>query len=111
MIDSSTSMPFQVAETVELPSNDDLDLQQARKRKRSESALQTPLETYLREINETRLLTAQEEKDLAKARVRVEDLGEDEEIKVKEDVFSVSEGGSHFAVSLETVLAGHEDKV
>ena len=42
------------------------DLKRARKA-RSESALQTPLETYLREINETRLLTAQEEKELARA--------------------------------------------
>ena len=31
------------------------------------SNLQTPLETYLREINETKLLTAQDEKDLARA--------------------------------------------
>jgi RNA polymerase primary sigma factor len=36
----------------------------ARKRK-SGSAVQTPLETYLREINETALLSAQEERDLA----------------------------------------------
>jgi RNA polymerase primary sigma factor len=34
--------------------------------KRSGSGLQSPLETYLREINETALLTAQEEKDLAR---------------------------------------------
>ncbi|MCH7989662.1 MAG: RNA polymerase sigma factor RpoD/SigA [Planctomycetes bacterium] len=33
--------------------------------RRSSSAVQTPLETYLREINETRLLTADEEKELA----------------------------------------------
>lgn len=42
------------------------DLKTARKKKR-ESSLQTPLETYLREINETALLTAQQEKDLARA--------------------------------------------
>lgn len=42
------------------------DLKKARKKKR-ESSLQTPLETYLREINETALLTAQQEKDLARA--------------------------------------------
>lgn len=42
------------------------DLKTARKKKR-ESSLQTPLETYLREINETALLSAQEEKDLARA--------------------------------------------
>ena len=34
-------------------------------RRRTSSAVQSPLETYLREINETSLLTAQEEKDLA----------------------------------------------
>ncbi len=33
--------------------------------RRSPSAVQTPLETYLREINETRLLTADEEKELS----------------------------------------------
>ncbi len=32
----------------------------------SSSSVQTPLETYLREINETSLLTAQDEKDLAR---------------------------------------------
>ena len=36
-------------------------------RKSSTSNLQTPLETYLREINETALLTADEEKELARA--------------------------------------------
>jgi RNA polymerase primary sigma factor len=41
------------------------DLKKARKKKR-ESSLQTPLETYLREINETALLSAKEEKDLAR---------------------------------------------
>ena len=42
------------------------DLKKA-KSKRKSSGLQSPLETYLREINETALLTAQEEKDLARA--------------------------------------------
>jgi len=37
---------------------------------RTDSAVQTPLETYLREINETPLLTAQQEKELA---YRIED--------------------------------------
>lgn len=36
-----------------------------RLRRTRSDAVQSPLETYLREINETRLLTAQEEKDLA----------------------------------------------
>jgi RNA polymerase primary sigma factor len=35
------------------------------KRRKTGSAVQTPLETYLREINETALLTAKEEKELA----------------------------------------------
>jgi RNA polymerase primary sigma factor len=35
------------------------------KKRTTSSAVQTPLETYLREINETALLNAQEEKDLA----------------------------------------------
>ena len=35
-------------------------------RRRPSSAVQTPLETYLREINETALLNAQEEKDLSR---------------------------------------------
>ena len=37
----------------------------AKKKRTSDAAVQTPLETYLREINETALLSAQEEKDLA----------------------------------------------
>jgi RNA polymerase primary sigma factor len=37
----------------------------ARRGRRTISSLQTPLETYLREINETALLSAQEEQDLA----------------------------------------------
>jgi len=36
-------------------------------RRRSSSAVQTPLETYLREINETALLTAADEQELARA--------------------------------------------
>ena len=42
------------------------DLKKGRSRKRG-SGLQSPLETYLREINETALLTADEEKQLARA--------------------------------------------
>jgi RNA polymerase primary sigma factor len=41
------------------------DLKRARKKKGR--SLQSPLETYLREINETNLLTADEEKELARA--------------------------------------------
>lgn len=42
-------------ETIKVPSSG----------RRSKSALQTPLETYLREINETALLSAQDEQELA----------------------------------------------
>ena len=42
------------------------DLKKTRSRRRG-SGLQSPLETYLREINETALLTADEEKSLARA--------------------------------------------
>ncbi len=38
----------------------------ASRRRRSESTLQSPLETYLREINETALLSAEEERTLAR---------------------------------------------
>jgi len=43
------------------------EIKKARKKRSSSSNLQSPLETYLREINETALLNAQEEKDLARA--------------------------------------------
>ncbi len=45
-----------------------LDLLKATRRSRTKdsSAVQTPLEIYLREINETKLLTADDEKDLAR---------------------------------------------
>jgi RNA polymerase primary sigma factor len=46
--------------------NELTDLKRARTRKTSRS-LQSPLETYLREINETNLLNADEEKELARA--------------------------------------------
>ncbi len=42
------------------------DLKRAKSTKKG-SGLQSPLETYLREINETNLLTADEEKMLARA--------------------------------------------
>ena len=45
--------------------NELTDLKRARKKKGR--SLQSPLETYLREINETNLLTADEEKELARA--------------------------------------------
>lgn len=44
---------------------DNLELETAARRVKSNSSLQTPLETYLREINETALLKADEELQLA----------------------------------------------
>ena len=52
------------------PTDDETDFRMARKAAQSSkrgSGLQTPLETYLREINDTNLLNAQEERDLAHA--------------------------------------------
>ncbi len=43
------------------------ELRRAKKVGRSRDSLQTPLETYLREINETKLLTADDERNLANA--------------------------------------------
>ena len=48
------------------PESELTDLKRAKARKKG-SSLQSPLETYLREINETSLLSADEEKDLARA--------------------------------------------
>ena len=44
---------------------DNVELESAARRAKSNSSLQTPLETYLREINETALLKADEELELA----------------------------------------------
>jgi RNA polymerase primary sigma factor len=54
-------------DTSEIKKQELADLRAALSRNRRASSLQTPLETYLREINETRLLTAREEKELAAA--------------------------------------------
>lgn len=56
MSENSDAHDDDTTQVVETSSSDHLD---------SSSSLQTPLETYLREINETKLLTAQDEKDLA----------------------------------------------
>ena len=39
----------------------------------------------------------------------VKDLGPDEDIRQKEEIFSFGE--NYFSVNLESILAGHEDKV
>jgi RNA polymerase primary sigma factor len=48
------------------------ELQRGRRRGKSDTSPQTPLETYLREINETSLLSAEDEQELA-ARIAVGD--------------------------------------
>jgi len=49
------------------PSHPDLpNIMQKTARKRPSGTVQNPLETYLKEINETALLTADQEKDLAR---------------------------------------------
>jgi RNA polymerase primary sigma factor len=52
---------------VDLPLNTATDppMPSTTRKRKSSSAVQTPLETYLREINETALLTARDEKELA----------------------------------------------
>ena len=52
---------------IEFADQEKADLKKAARKIKSSSSLQTPLETYLREINETALLTADEEKMLARA--------------------------------------------
>ncbi len=49
----------------EFSEDDHEQISTPRRGRRSASSLQTPLETYLREINETSLLSAQEEQELA----------------------------------------------
>lgn len=65
MINSTASSDFEHVPD-DFVNQDEIDLKKARRKTRRESALQTPLETYLREINETALLTAKEEKELAR---------------------------------------------
>ena len=48
------------------PQHEDPPVMQKTSRRRSSSAVQSPLETYLREINETALLSAREEKELSR---------------------------------------------
>jgi RNA polymerase primary sigma factor len=49
----------------ELPDDELIESRPQNRRRKSGSSLQTPLETYLREINETPLLTAEDEQQLA----------------------------------------------
>jgi RNA polymerase primary sigma factor len=49
----------------EAPRDEAAELHTRRRRRKADSSLQTPLETYLREINETPLLSAEDEQELA----------------------------------------------
>ena len=70
-----------MSEDLDKPVDNELsDLKKARKT-RTESALQSPLETYLREINETRLLTADEEKELARAIAKGDAMARDRMVR------------------------------
>lgn len=60
-------MTFDDQSTTKFSDQETADLKKAARKATSSSSLQTPLETYLREINETALLTADEEKELATA--------------------------------------------
>lgn len=60
-------MSFDDSNANEFTDQETADLKKAARKAKSSSSLQTPLETYLREINETALLTAAEEKTLANA--------------------------------------------
>lgn len=60
-------MSFDDSPKTEFTDQETADLKKAARKVKSSSSLQTPLETYLREINETALLTAAEEKMLANA--------------------------------------------
>ncbi len=53
-------------ENVEDPIDEEVKLLSNRRRRTEGDQLQSPLETYLREINETKLLTAEEEQSLAR---------------------------------------------
>lgn len=62
--DDHTPVPDPTPETDFV--NDELeDVRPKRRRRKSDSSPQTPLETYLREINETALLSAEDEQELA----------------------------------------------
>ena len=69
MIDKNTAKNEELENEGMLTESELEELEKANariKQVRTERTLQTPLETYLREINETRLLTADEEKMLAR---------------------------------------------
>ena len=56
-----------------------------------------------------RFAKVNEEKALAEKR-KVCDLGQDEDIKAKETILH-THGSNYFALTVETILSGHEDKV
>ena len=58
--------PRSFLDEVEDPRDDEATLASGRRRRKDGDQLQSPLETYLREINETKLLTAEDERMLAR---------------------------------------------
>jgi RNA polymerase primary sigma factor len=66
---------------IEFADQEKADLKKAARKIKSSSTLQTPLETYLREINETALLTADEEKILARAIAKGDALARDRMVR------------------------------
>lgn len=64
--DPSMVHPRSFLDEVEDPRDDEATLASGRRRRKDGDQLQSPLETYLREINETKLLTAEDERMLAR---------------------------------------------
>ena len=58
--------PRPFLDNVEDPHDEEVSLISNRRRRTESDQLQSPLETYLREINETKLLTAEDEQMLAR---------------------------------------------
>jgi RNA polymerase primary sigma factor len=58
--------PRPFLDNVEDPHDDEVSLISNSRRRKDGDQLQSPLETYLREINETKLLTAEDEQMLAR---------------------------------------------
>src|SRR5437899_135440 len=75
------------------------------RRKQQSDAVQSPLETYLREINQTALLTAQQEKELA---YRIEDgdsLARDQMVRANlRLVVNIARGYSGQGLALQDLI-------
>ena len=72
---------------------------------RTSSAVQTPLETYLREINETALLSADEEKDLARRIGEGDSMARDRMVRANlRLVVNIARGYSGKGLSLQDLI-------